>query len=238
MRGMRIAVVAALAIALLAAAPASAKVSIEVLSNRAEAVSGGDALVAVKLPKGTRTSGVRVSLNGRSVTRQFALRRNRRYVGLLEGLRNGVNTLVAKVPGGDGARIKIRNHPIGGSVISGPQIKPWTCFSGARDTQCNRPVALEFHYMPQGGSAFQPYDPANPPSDVATTTTDQGKRVPFIVRQETGAIDRDQYRIAVLYQPGKPWKPWDRRMATTARWWCSTASAATPSTSRKPRPTC
>ncbi len=35
------------------AAPAQAKVSIEVLSNRAEVVSGGDALVAVKFPKGT-----------------------------------------------------------------------------------------------------------------------------------------------------------------------------------------
>ena len=59
--------------------------------------------------------------------------------------------------------------------------------------------------MPQGGGGLQPYDPANPPSDVANTTTDQGKTVPFIVRQERGALDRDEFRIAVLYQPGKPW---------------------------------
>ena len=32
--------------------------------------------------------------------------------------------------------------------------------------------------------------------------------MPFIVRQETGYIDRDQYAIAVLWQPGKPWQPW------------------------------
>jgi hypothetical protein len=32
--------------------------------------------------------------------------------------------------------------------------------------------------------------------------------VPFIVRIETGYEDRDQYRIATLFQPGKPWKPW------------------------------
>ena len=62
--------------------------------------------------------------------------------------------------------------------------------------------------MPEGGSALQPYDPANPPSDVANTTTDQGKTVPFIVRQERGALDRDEFRIAVLFQPGKPWQPW------------------------------
>ena len=69
-------------------------------------------------------------------------------------------------------------------------------------------MELTFHYMPEGGTALQPYDPANPPSDVANTTTDQGKTVPFIVRQERGALDRDEFRIAVLFQPGKPWQPW------------------------------
>ena len=38
----------------------------------------------------------------------------------------------------------------------------------------------------RAAAALQPYDPANPPSDVANTTTDQGKTVPFIVRQERG----------------------------------------------------
>lgn len=52
---------------------------------------------------------------------------------------------------------------------------------------------------------FQPYDPTNPPSDVAQTTTDQGVTVPFIVRIETGYMDRDQYQVSALFQPGKPW---------------------------------
>ena len=44
---------------------------------------------------------------------------------------------------------------------------------------------------------------------MATTTTDQGETVPFIVRvRRSGTIDRDQYRIAVLYDPAKPWEPW------------------------------
>ena len=29
--------------------------------------------------------------------------------------------------------------------------------------------------------------------------------MPFIVRKETGYLDRDQYAIAALWQPGKPW---------------------------------
>ena len=71
-RGWRVTIAVTLVTAF-AAAPASAKVSIDVLSNRAETVSGGDALIAVNLPKGTKTSRVRVSLNGKSVTGQFAV---------------------------------------------------------------------------------------------------------------------------------------------------------------------
>lgn len=52
-------------------------------------------------------------------------------------------------------------------------------------------------------TGLQPYDPANPPSDVAMTTTDAGIRVPFIVREETGFEDRDAYRIEVLYAAGR-----------------------------------
>ena len=37
-------------------------------------------------------------------------------------------------------------------------------------------------------------------------TTDEGVAVPFIVRVETGYIDRDQYQVATLFQPGEPWK--------------------------------
>jgi hypothetical protein len=37
------------------------------------------------------------------------------------------------------------------------------------------------------------------------TTTDNGVTVPFIVRVETGYQDRDQYKIAVLFQPGQDW---------------------------------
>ncbi len=68
-------------------------------------------------------------------------------------------------------------------------------------------MSYAFSYKSTSGGPLRSYDPRNPPSDVATATTDQGKRVPFIVRQETGTIDRDQYRIAVLYDPKKPWSP-------------------------------
>jgi Tannase-like family of unknown function (DUF6351) len=126
--------------------------------------------------------------------------------------------------GGSAARLYVTNHPIGGPVLAGPQIQPWTCQSGAKDKQCNQAPSFKFMYLPKGsstdgaalpgttsnsGGSFQPYDPKNPPPDdqIATTTTTDGVTVPFIVRLESGYIDRDQYAIATLFQPGKPWSP-------------------------------
>lgn len=40
------------------------------------------------------------------------------------------------------------------------------------------------------------------------TTTDTGATVPYIVRLETGTIDRGINTLAVLYDPAKPWVPW------------------------------
>ena len=189
-----------------AAAPGDA--SIRVLSNRADIVSGGEALVQVVPPARTRASAMRVFAGRREVTSAFAVRPDGRLLGTVTGLRNGATVLSARNRRGRGARITIRNHPIGGPVIAGPQIQPWTCFEGALDAQCNRPPKYELFYQPTSGGQLRAYDPANPPSDVAQTTTDQGRTVPFIVRQETGALDRDEYRIAVLFEPGKPWEPW------------------------------
>jgi hypothetical protein len=94
-------------------------------------------------------------------------------------------------------------------VFSGPQLEPWGCQPGAVNQQCDQAPTFKFLYMSTNPTkpGFQPYDPASPPSDVAQTTTDQGVKVPFIVRVETGYVDRDQYQITVLYQPNKLWTP-------------------------------
>ncbi len=197
-------------------------VRIAVLSTRADLVSGGEALTQVVLPAGTSPSSATVSLDGRNVTGEFAMRANGRFEGLLSGLRNGANQLVARIPGGYGARLTITNHPIGGPIFSGPQIQPWQCQTGAKDAQCDQDPTFAYYYVPagtggggsntagSGSGSFRSYDPSNPPpaSAIATTTTTDGVTVPFIIRQETGYIDRDQYAIATLYQPGKPWAPW------------------------------
>ncbi|MGB8649133.1 MAG: DUF6351 family protein [Mycobacteriales bacterium] len=192
-------------------------VAITVLSGRPDLVSGGDALVAVSGVTGT--AGLVADVDGRDVTRAFGVGPGGKVEGLVTGLHLGDNALTVRTPRG-GARLTLVNHPIGGPVLSGPQIQPWACQAGALDKQCDAPVAYTYSYLPTGtggarvgasgvaaASAFQAYDPSNPPpaAAVATTTTDTGVTVPFIVRKESGYLDRDQYAIAALWQPGKPW---------------------------------
>jgi len=181
--------------------------AIKVLSNRADLLSGGDALVEVALPAGAAPSAVKLLLNGRDISSAFAATGNGRLRGLVTGMGVGRNTFTARLPGGDQSTV-LTNHPNGGPVFSGPQLQPWTCRNAAAtDAQCNQPAEYSFLYKSTdpNQSGFQPYDPANPPDDVAQVTTERGQTLPFIVRQELGYQDRDQYRIAVLYQPDQPW---------------------------------
>ena len=127
MRG-KLVLAATLATFALGAGTAHAAVSIDVLSNRADLISGGDALVAVN--GGTPAS---VTLNGHDVSSEFAARPDGRYEALVTGLQDGANTLQARLADGSGAQITIANHLIGGPVFAGPQIQPWVCQSGAID---------------------------------------------------------------------------------------------------------
>jgi hypothetical protein len=187
---------------------------IQVLSNRADLISGGDALVEISGFDAAAT--VRVLRNGTDVTGQFAVRADGRYLGLVTGLRIGANLLTATAGGHLGAGIVITNHPSGGPLFAGPQVQPWDCtlhsdvtgLGAPTDAQCDTAAVFRFFYMPAAHTGFKPYDPANPPADVATASTDQGVRVPYVVRVETGVADRGIYQAAVLFDPGQPWAPW------------------------------
>ena len=107
---------------------------IVVLSNRADLVSGGDALVELIVPPGTiqalRSGGnvkIQVSIDGVPVPKDtFALRPDGRIYGLVKGLKVGQNLLTVQVPG-KSMSIVVTNHPIGGPVFAGAQVQPWIC---------------------------------------------------------------------------------------------------------------
>jgi hypothetical protein len=216
---------------------------IRVLSTRADFVTGGDALVEIALPAGVPATDVKVSVGSRDVSSAFATRADGRYTGLVTGLANGQNTIVASSPATRQSSLTVTNSPAGGPVFSGAQIQPWVCATPApqaesgttastngsglsttaTDAQCNIAAEVKYFYKtstagcanvlpdPTTGSApanacFKPYNPAAAaPADLATTTTDAGVTVPYIVRRERGTLNRGIYDIAVLADPAKPW---------------------------------
>jgi hypothetical protein len=189
--------------------------SIRVLSNQANLVSGGDALVQVVLPARVSPSTVRVSVGGRDVTSAFSVRPDGGYLGVVTGLTDGANDVMATMRNGPTVHLTVTSHPSGGPVFAGPQVQPWLCttvtgFPAPTDAQCNGPPAVSFVYMDATTHTFRTYDPANPPSpaSIATATTDQGVTLPYIVRSEHGAMDRGLYDVSVLANPAAGLAPW------------------------------
>jgi len=201
-----------------AAARADTDLQVVSLSNRADLVSGGDVLLEVRLPQDVAPEQVRVAVDGRDVTPAFELRRDGRFLGIVESLAIGDNTVTA-THASDRAELVVTNHPVGGPIFSGPQIQPWYCVEGALDEQCNRPTTYDWYYMSSVTGAFNPYDPDSPPADLATTTTDEGKTVPYVVRIETGNLNRSQYRIAILTTPEEEWSRWNPPQAWNRKVW-------------------
>src|SRR5436190_1596471 len=186
---------------------------VRTLSNRADLVSAGDALVEVARTDGAAISGLRVTVNGQDATALFGTRPNGPVEGLLSGLADGANLVVAKASGVVGSSLTVTNHPVGGPVFSGAQIQPWACtterngLGPALDDQCDAAPVRTWRYRTTGGS-YADYDPANPPTDVATTTNDRGVSVPYVFLEETGAMNRGIYRFTILADPTQPLHPW------------------------------
>lgn len=184
---------------------AGAAPTVLVLSNRSDLISGNDALVEVSVPEAQRGSPVQLRSGAHDFSSALVESQPGRLRALVTDLALGSNTIIASVGGRSGSATVV-NHPIGGPVFSGPQAQPWTCTNPeATDAQCNQEPEYTWFYKANGSYSLAAYDMENPPSDVATTTTETGETVPFIVRMERGYMDRDEYRIAVLYQPDKPW---------------------------------
>jgi hypothetical protein len=193
------------------------------LSTLPDAVTGGDVLVAIRgLAPDAAFS---VTRNGADVTPAFARQDDGEIRGLVSGLVEGDNTLVAS-SGGRSATLVVRNHPITGPVISGPHQTPFACrteengLGAPLDANCSATPKFQWFYRSSRDQAFHeladPYAPY--PSDVMTTTTSDRRAVPFVVRVESRTVNRGIARLAVLDDPAArgpdaPFAPnWNHRI--------------------------
>ncbi len=252
----------------------SGALTLETLSNRADMISGGNALVELR-GAGTAPTGVSIAVNGRDQTRAFAADAARgSLVGLVEGLKDGANTIEAKA-GNRTARLTVTNYPNVGPVFSGPHLTPFECrteqsgLGAPLDANCSATTNVEYFYRStapppppaagRGGrgaagaagataaagqapaadaddadapaarrSPFKPLPVGPRPTDIAQTTTTDGRTVPFIVRVESGTINRAIYRISILDDPATSasvWKPgagWNHRLLFSFGGGCGT----------------
>ena len=214
----RVAVTSSLSLlAAFAISPVLAANTIEILSSRPDKVSGGDALVQINVDKAT---AVVVTVNGVDVSGSFFATGERGLLGYVTGLANGKNRLEVFTPRPRGKSVRldtltITNHPIHGPVFSGPQEQPYYCqthqfriypdgpfLTNAQIVDpCTVLTRVDYVYRTTIDT-FAAFDPAAPwPADLAMTTTNEGHTVPYIVRLETGTINRAIYQTAILDDP-------------------------------------
>jgi len=225
-----------------ATAKSPADLDIITVSTRPDTVSGGDVLVRITAPPGVAIIDLMVLLNGQAVTSAFQPEAGgHSLLGLVAGLQLGENTLVANAVDRNNvtyrtARLTLTNYPIAGPIISGPHEEPFYCMTQlfalpastttlgpALDADCSIATRVDYVYRTTAGT-FQPLpNLATYPGDLAQTTTSEGKSVPYIVRVETGTINRAIYETAVLHDPTTeaaptPFKPpaaWNHRLVYT-----------------------
>ena len=103
--------------------------TITTLSNRADLVSGGSALVEIRPPGFVLPATLKIDRDGTDITAAFSQQAGGRILGMVTGLKNGANVISAKATDGSivGAQLVINNHPIGGPVLLSAQAGPWVC---------------------------------------------------------------------------------------------------------------
>jgi len=172
-------------------------------------------------------------------------------LALVSGLADGDNVIEVAVDGRPAASLSVTNYPIQGPIFSGAHLEPYFCLGelapdddgparfaigngelldGAGfGEHCSMPTRYDFLYRTAGSGGEQgqwrALETPALPADVAMTTTSGGTEVPFVVRVETGTINRAIYQIAVLYQltptmeaDVSPWSPpaaWNGRLVYT-----------------------
>ena len=223
---------------LVGVAYAADEIELTVLSGRPDMVTGGDALLRIDVPADVALSDVRVAVNGADATAAFrADAGGQRLVGIVDGLAEGANEVAVSVTGDQaGAALELVNHPVAGPVFSGPHEQPFVCETDAFELpsgetlgaplneDCSVARRVDYAYRTANGALKPLDDPTAAPADAATATTLTGAEVPYVVRIETGTVNRAVYQIAMLHAPGAgdaepdAWTPspgWNRRLIYT-----------------------
>jgi hypothetical protein len=202
------------AVTVSSASPVGTQLGIRAVSTRADMVTGGDVLVEVRIPRVVEPVQLTVTAGVFDVTDAFR-RTGNTFVGLVTGLRTGRTVITARINGERlTATLAVVNHPISGPVFSGPHQTPFLCetaqfrvpvvgasLGSPLDSQCSATTRVDYVYRSTAGGFKALPNPSARPADLARTTNIEGRAVDYVVRVETGTVNRAIYEVAVLHDP-------------------------------------
>ena len=227
---------------------ASADVAIEAISNQPHMISGDDVLVGIS--SSAAADQLQLQIDGRAVAVPLVAvegsSEGNRYQALVEGLPQGSST-ISVVTGANTAYLRVVNYPITGPIFSGEQQSPYFCLNelatdgegrkrrfaigngefldaSTSDSNCSLATRVDYVYQSTDTDAgFKPLQNlSSKPQDLAFTVTNEDIEVPYIVRIETGTINRAIYQFAILHDPSSgepsalaPSQQWNGRLIYT-----------------------
>lgn len=195
---------------------------VTVLSSRPEHVTGGDVLVEVEAANAALEPRFEAAGVPLAATRQDHGQGTRGRRFLVGGLPLG-DVRLRVVVGSESTQVALRNHPVTGPILSGPRLTPYECrtvdngLGAPLDAHCSARPRVDWYYRStRGGFRLWPDPSGTRPDDIAAAVLRDGRSVPFVVRIESGTINRGVYRIAVLGDPDAPATSepttWNRRL--------------------------
>lgn len=221
---------------------------LDVVSNQPHLLSGGNVLLSItsnaaaseislQLPEGASNS----PLHPMTIAQNETV-----YQTLVNDLPLGDSTISAMY-GALKSSVDVSSYPLSGPIISGEQQSPYFCvnelaadrdgnprrfaigngdFIAAEDVaeDCTIATRVDYVYMSTDSDVgFRPLtDLTVQPQDLAVTENSIGEQHPYIVRLETGTINRAIYQIAMLHDPSttapmatSPSAAWNGRLIYT-----------------------
>ena len=186
---------------------------LSVLSSRPDKVTGDDALVQVTVLDSKVDAAITVLANGIDISANFKKSDPHRLLGKVSGLQTGVNILTAS-HADSSVKLALTVYPITGPVISGPHQAPFICAVSfpmptgvpaltaiAGDPNCSVVTRVDYLYRTTAGTYSYLPNHQNLlayPNNLASLTLN-GQSVPYVVRLETGTINRAIYQTALLH---------------------------------------
>ena len=202
---------------------------VRAVSTQSWLVTGGDVLVEVMLGDSIHSAQLEMSLNGSVITDRFRETTATTLQALLTDLPDGDSTLVAALNGSPlSESLILTNYPSSGPIISGAHEQPYICqteqfktvagelLGHALDSNCSIPTRIDYVYWSTLDEAFKPLPLESDvalPEDLGLITLMGQAEVPYIVRVETGTVNRAIYEVAMLHNPlgsSRFLDPWNR----------------------------